>query len=178
MRWPDSPAYWSLDSLGAERLSMEDATHLGFPSVERYTKIWIRSWDDSVYAGLRQFHQAKGFDLESRDVAPQSGHPLYQLSDELNHTFAYVDEEDPCTETVEQIVGSRIHDESTRVGEADAPCADEQDSTPEAPPRTEASDVLDETAPVSSAFTFRVSAQLLLIISLTLSTVYERMVVA
>jgi hypothetical protein len=32
-----------------------------------------------VYAGLRQFHRAKGFDPDSQDVACHLGYPIYQL---------------------------------------------------------------------------------------------------
>ncbi|KAJ7237882.1 hypothetical protein B0H12DRAFT_101734 [Mycena haematopus] len=59
-RWPDCPAYWSLDPLGINRLSMEDAHLLGFPSFEMTTGIQVMYWDESFYAGVRQFQQAKG----------------------------------------------------------------------------------------------------------------------
>ncbi|KAJ7909718.1 hypothetical protein B0H13DRAFT_2490539 [Mycena leptocephala] len=68
-RWPECPAYWSLDPSGVERLSIEDATTLRFPSILLSTGISGYSWDASVYTGLRQFHQAKGFDPDSQDVA-------------------------------------------------------------------------------------------------------------
>ncbi|KAJ7721812.1 hypothetical protein B0H16DRAFT_1473704 [Mycena metata] len=64
-RWPDCPAYWSLDPSGVDRLSTEEATQLGFPAFKLTTKFEGSSWDTSVYAGLRQFHQAKGFDPDS-----------------------------------------------------------------------------------------------------------------
>ncbi|KAF7366225.1 hypothetical protein MVEN_00499700 [Mycena venus] len=64
-RWPDYPAYWSLDPLGAERLGTEDATQLGFPSIELITKVNAVSWDERIYAGLHQFHQAKESDQYS-----------------------------------------------------------------------------------------------------------------
>ncbi|KAJ6592724.1 hypothetical protein B0H19DRAFT_907060, partial [Mycena capillaripes] len=73
------PAYWSLDPTGAERLSEEDATRLGFPSIQLSWEVWGKSWDASVYAGLRQFHQAQGFDPDRQDVARHLGEPLYQL---------------------------------------------------------------------------------------------------
>ncbi|KAJ6566456.1 hypothetical protein B0H19DRAFT_1374022 [Mycena capillaripes] len=92
--WPELPAYWSLDSLGAERLSVEEATALGFPSLEMNTEILGSSWDTGVYAGTHQFYQAKGFDPESQDVARHLGHPLYQLFSELDPPFAHVDEEE------------------------------------------------------------------------------------
>ncbi|KAJ6486628.1 hypothetical protein C8R45DRAFT_930264 [Mycena sanguinolenta] len=39
--------------------------------------------------GLHRFHQAKGFDLDSQDVAQHLGYPLYKLSG----PFAHIDEE-------------------------------------------------------------------------------------
>ncbi|KAJ7104751.1 hypothetical protein C8R44DRAFT_807817 [Mycena epipterygia] len=88
-RWPDCPAYWSLNSRGSERLSLEEATHLGFPFMELHIEARGRFWDASVYAGLRQFHQAKGFDPDSQDVAKALGHPLYQLSRDQEIRFAH-----------------------------------------------------------------------------------------
>ncbi|KAJ7037126.1 hypothetical protein C8F04DRAFT_916634, partial [Mycena alexandri] len=78
-RWPDSPAYWSLDPLGIEHLSTEEAMALGFPSLLLNTIVYGYSCDASVYAGLRQFHAAKGFDSDSQDVARHLGYPLYEL---------------------------------------------------------------------------------------------------
>ncbi|KAF7344095.1 hypothetical protein MVEN_01699200 [Mycena venus] len=99
-RWPDFPAYWSLDSKGVERLSMEEAKHLGFPFIQLSTEVSGMSWDASVYAGLHQFHQAKGFDPDSQDVARHLGHTLYQLSSEVDAPFAHVEdsysEEEDC----------------------------------------------------------------------------------
>ncbi|KAF7374238.1 hypothetical protein MSAN_00306700 [Mycena sanguinolenta] len=88
-KWPDCPAYWSLDPSGAERLTSEDAISLGFPSFQLFTEIKGYSWDASVYAGIHQFHQAKGFDPGSQDVARHLGHKLYQVSD----LFAHMDNE-------------------------------------------------------------------------------------
>ncbi|KAF7337137.1 hypothetical protein MVEN_02151700 [Mycena venus] len=92
--WPDSPAYWSLDSLGVNRLSTEEATRLGFPTIQPDTQIQGYHWGDSVYAGLRQFHQAKGFDPDSQDIAKHLEYPLFQLSDEIEVPFADVTKED------------------------------------------------------------------------------------
>ncbi|KAF7368227.1 hypothetical protein MVEN_00142600 [Mycena venus] len=75
---PKCPAYWSLDPAGVERLSMEKAIQLGFPSFQLTTEIQGRCWDASVYDGLRQFHHAKGYAPESQDVALHLGHSLYQ----------------------------------------------------------------------------------------------------
>ncbi|KAJ7168820.1 hypothetical protein C8R46DRAFT_240071 [Mycena filopes] len=93
-KWPDNPAYWSLDPSGVERLSMEEATQLGFPRFTLTTEVHGVSWDTSVYAGLRQFHQAKGFDPESQDVARHLGLPLYQLSGNIDPPFAHVEEDE------------------------------------------------------------------------------------
>ncbi|KAJ6512478.1 hypothetical protein C8R45DRAFT_322307 [Mycena sanguinolenta] len=80
LKWPDCPAYWSLDPSGVERLAPEEAINLGFPTLRLSTNIRGFSWDASMYTGLRQFHQAKGFDPNSQDVARHLGHKLYQVS--------------------------------------------------------------------------------------------------
>ncbi|KAJ7168885.1 hypothetical protein C8R46DRAFT_241650 [Mycena filopes] len=92
LKWPDSPAYWSLDPLGHECLTVEEALRLGFPSLWRTTEVYSYSWDTSIYAGLRRFHQAKGFDPDSQDVAQHLGYPLYRLSKDVNPPFAHVAE--------------------------------------------------------------------------------------
>ncbi|KAJ6522009.1 hypothetical protein B0H19DRAFT_1386766 [Mycena capillaripes] len=94
--WPACPAYWSLDPSGVDRLSTEDTTELGLPSLKLHTKVGVISWDASVYAGVRQFHEAKSFDGDSQDVALHLGHPLYQLTNGIDVPFAHVDEEDLC----------------------------------------------------------------------------------
>jgi hypothetical protein len=68
---------------------MEDATALGFPSVSLSTVIQGKSWDASIYAGLLQFHQAKGFDPDSQDVARHLGEPLCQLAGEKDAPIAH-----------------------------------------------------------------------------------------
>ena len=88
-RWPECPAYWSLNPSGVEHLSMEDATALGFPSISLFTNVYGKSWDASVYAGLRQFHEAKGFDPDTQDLARHLGHLLYELWSENNSRLAY-----------------------------------------------------------------------------------------
>ncbi|KAJ6525976.1 hypothetical protein B0H19DRAFT_581470 [Mycena capillaripes] len=89
--WPDCAAYWSLDPSDVERLSAQDAARLGFPSIQLTAKIGGGCWDDSVYAGLRKFHQVKNFDPESQDVARHLEDRIFQLSSD--HLFAHVDEE-------------------------------------------------------------------------------------
>ncbi|KAJ7042255.1 hypothetical protein C8F04DRAFT_1030670 [Mycena alexandri] len=89
-KWPDCSAYWSFDSRGLERLSPDEATRLGFPSLNLTTRVGGYSWDTSVYAGLRQFHTGKGFDPDSQDVAHHNGYPLFQLSNHAEDRFAHV----------------------------------------------------------------------------------------
>ncbi|KAF7377035.1 hypothetical protein MSAN_00121600 [Mycena sanguinolenta] len=92
-RFPTCPAYWSADPSGIDRLSPEEATRLGFPSFELTAAAVGRSWDTSVYEGLRQFHEAKGFDPYSQDVARHLGHSLYEVSSRADAPFAYDDED-------------------------------------------------------------------------------------
>jgi len=113
-RWPEIPFYWSLDSSGTTRLSMEDAAHLGFPSIELSREITGRSWSARVYAGLRKFHEAKGFNPDSQDIARHLGQPLYQLTAEVDTFFAHVDTED-CS--VNRTEPSRHHDEMPAVSQ-------------------------------------------------------------
>ncbi|KAJ7041111.1 hypothetical protein C8F04DRAFT_169971 [Mycena alexandri] len=87
--WPDCPAYWSLDSSGLQRLSTEEAEHLGFPTIEFTSIIHTRSWDASVYAGIRQFDKAKGFNPYSQDIARHLGYPLFQILEEQDGRFAH-----------------------------------------------------------------------------------------
>ncbi|KAJ7203408.1 hypothetical protein B0H12DRAFT_1161854 [Mycena haematopus] len=91
-RWPDCPAYWSLDPLGINRLSMEDAHLLGFPSFEMTTGIQVMYWDESFYAGVRQFQQAKGFDPDSQDAARHLDHPLYRVCTDTDEPFTHIDD--------------------------------------------------------------------------------------
>ncbi|KAJ7300954.1 hypothetical protein DFH08DRAFT_996544 [Mycena albidolilacea] len=92
--WPDCPAYWSLDSSSVDRLTLEEATRLGFPALRLKTTLHGDSSDASIYEGLRRFHRAKGFNLDGLDIARNLGYPLYQLSSEDNFLFAHMDEGD------------------------------------------------------------------------------------
>ncbi|KAJ6566364.1 hypothetical protein B0H19DRAFT_940730, partial [Mycena capillaripes] len=81
--------YWSLDPSGVERLSAEEAIDFGFPSLELTTWVGGRSWDTSVYAGIRKFQRAKGFDPESQDVARHIEYPLFYPFNEMDPPFAH-----------------------------------------------------------------------------------------
>ncbi|KAJ7724621.1 hypothetical protein B0H16DRAFT_1736560 [Mycena metata] len=100
-QWPSCPAYWSTDPSGTERLSEEQATKLGLPSIK--FKWWVhgRVWDESVYTGLYQFHPGKGFDPCSQEVARHLVYPLYQFSWEVGGLSAYVEEVDTSAKVEE-----------------------------------------------------------------------------
>ncbi|KAK7035606.1 hypothetical protein R3P38DRAFT_2517638, partial [Favolaschia claudopus] len=76
---PGCVGYWSLDPLGVDRLSPEQAAELAFPTISISIRGRVRFWSDTAYAGLRQFHQGKGFNPNSQDLARHLGVPLYQL---------------------------------------------------------------------------------------------------
>ncbi|KAF7337282.1 hypothetical protein MSAN_02280700 [Mycena sanguinolenta] len=105
-QWPACPAYWSLNPSGADRLSTEDAKNLGFPAIHIETRINGWSWDHSVYEGLRRFHEGKGFDPDSQEVARQLGYPLFEvLSDhvpfparEVKFLRCYLQDSELCRE--------------------------------------------------------------------------------
>ncbi|KAK7027702.1 hypothetical protein R3P38DRAFT_2623522 [Favolaschia claudopus] len=76
---PECVAYWSLDPSGVTRLSAEQACELGLPAIRVSITGRGKAWSDTIYAGLRQFHQGKGFDPDSQDLARHFGYPLYEL---------------------------------------------------------------------------------------------------
>ncbi|KAF7374159.1 hypothetical protein MSAN_00297600 [Mycena sanguinolenta] len=111
-RWPDCAAYWSCDPSGAERLTLEDAIKLGFPSLQPSTKLWGKSWDASVYDRLRHFHQAKGFNPDSTHVAWYLGQDLFKLSfDRPGISFAHIDDEDSDYTSNENESSQHLSDE-------------------------------------------------------------------
>lgn len=78
--------FWTFDPSGAKRLSTEEAEQFGFPSIESSTQIHGEVWDSSVYAGLRKFHEGKGFDPGSQWHLTG---PLYRLSSETDIPFGH-----------------------------------------------------------------------------------------
>ncbi|KAF8173521.1 hypothetical protein K438DRAFT_1850278 [Mycena galopus ATCC 62051] len=161
-RWPACPAYWSLDPAGVESLSMEDAARLGFPDIQLSAEVSTNSWDARLYAGLRQFHQGKGFDPDSYDVARHLGHPIYQICPEANSLCVYGEN-----------------------GESDFPNArnvlvsvremiDEHESTAEAVDTEYMDTPKWQEIPVPSrSFQFVMTVQLTLILFLTLLSLYN-----
>ncbi|KAF8214485.1 hypothetical protein K438DRAFT_880804 [Mycena galopus ATCC 62051] len=89
---PDCIAYWSINPSGAERLSAEEARTLGLPDIESWMEVGVRYWDSSVYDGICQFQEAKGFDPYSPDVAIELGYPLFQVSCQRDDIFAHLRE--------------------------------------------------------------------------------------
>ncbi|KAK7035601.1 hypothetical protein R3P38DRAFT_601760 [Favolaschia claudopus] len=75
---PECVGYWSLDPSGMDCLSEDEASELGFPAITVSIMGRGEARSATVYAGLRQFHQGKGFDPNSQDVARHLGVPLYQ----------------------------------------------------------------------------------------------------
>ncbi|KAJ6462910.1 hypothetical protein C8R45DRAFT_524476 [Mycena sanguinolenta] len=92
--WPPCMGYWSLDLFGVDRLSPEEATRLGLPPFNLCIQAFGSSWDATVYEGLRQFHEAKGFDPYSQDVARHLHLPLYQVSVQIEAPFTEMNSDD------------------------------------------------------------------------------------
>ncbi|KAJ7732287.1 hypothetical protein B0H16DRAFT_1770376 [Mycena metata] len=113
-------SYWSLDPSGVDRLSTEEAAQLGFPSFQLTTEVKGCYWDTSVYGSLRKFHQGKGFNPDSQDVARHLGQRLYKLSREVDSPFAHVEEDSEDEEDG--------FDDGTNEGETDEEWEDAQSS--------------------------------------------------
>ncbi|KAJ6512528.1 hypothetical protein C8R45DRAFT_1067778 [Mycena sanguinolenta] len=153
-KWPTCPAYWSLDQSGGERLTSEEAGNLGFPPIQLSTDMCGRSWEASVYAGLRQFHRAKCFDPHSQNLARRLRYPLYQFSP-VHTLFAHIDDGDSPKSWD---VGDTGRDEESSC---------ELESTPKDCDLRIASVLWDlEAGPVSRAFTLVMNVQLSLILFL------------
>lgn len=53
------------------------------------SRISVPSKQSGHIPGIRQFHEAKGFDLNSQDVAIELGYPLFQVSCTRDDLLAY-----------------------------------------------------------------------------------------
>ncbi|KAJ7617110.1 hypothetical protein FB45DRAFT_933458 [Roridomyces roridus] len=91
-RWPQCPAYWSLDESGEEQLSEEEAHLMGFPDMSFTTDIDGSSWQQSAYTAVAKLHRAKGFDPYTQDVARHLKNPLFRVSTERQRPFAHIDD--------------------------------------------------------------------------------------
>ncbi|KAJ6463012.1 hypothetical protein C8R45DRAFT_525560 [Mycena sanguinolenta] len=159
-KWPDCPAYWSLDPSGAERLTLEEATGLGFPSFQLSTEAEGSSWDADVYAGLCRFHKAKGFDPDSQDLAQHLDHPMYQSSG----PFAHINDDEFVDNTHN---GDDPHRKYTDEGFHNAPDEDALESPPSDDLDLAVHHAVDEV-PLSSEFKLVMNVQLSLILLLAL----------
>ncbi|KAF7333097.1 hypothetical protein MVEN_02375000 [Mycena venus] len=164
-KWPDCPAYWSLDPSGVKRLTMEQAERLGFPSVRLRTGVWGFFWDESVYAGLRQFHQAKGFDPESQDVARHLGCGPFELAPNMNVPFGHVDGAGSCGDEQAGIDGTHKLD--------DTPSSSRGDQGDTGGGGLEMPNPHDEIIPVSMTLKFLLNLELVLILFLALSSLCD-----
>ncbi|KAJ7708013.1 hypothetical protein B0H16DRAFT_1632916 [Mycena metata] len=151
-RWPNRPVYWSLDPEGIKVLSTEEAAWLGFPSFQLTTEVRGKSWDPSVYTGLRTFHQAKGFNPDSQEVALHLGKRLFRLSRDVNSPFA-----------------QGQADEMSRNGGPDGGRSLDQYA-----PTDDTGVLLKESPLVSRGFQFIMMVQLMLIFLLSLFSLYEQ----
>ncbi|KAJ7036904.1 hypothetical protein C8F04DRAFT_457005 [Mycena alexandri] len=160
-RWPNCPAYWSLDPEGIKALSTEEAARRGFPSFQLTTEIRGKSWDASVYAGLRKFHQAKGFNPDSQEVALHLGKRLFRSSRDVNCSpFAH--EEISADGVADTVNGNRGSDGGNSLYEQDVPTNSTGIST------------LEESPIISRAFHFTMMGQFTLILFLSLWWMYEQ----
>ncbi|KAK6996447.1 hypothetical protein R3P38DRAFT_3070868 [Favolaschia claudopus] len=121
---PQSLAYWSLDLDGTRELSTEHAVELGFPILcMEKIKAHGQSWDDSVYTGLRELHQGKGFDPDSQDVARHLGYRLYKPCSDADMSIvggeikeSYDGEDDFWAVSEENVNGSMSNEHSSNSG--------------------------------------------------------------
>ncbi|KAJ6549770.1 hypothetical protein B0H19DRAFT_1264681 [Mycena capillaripes] len=89
---PEYPGYWSVDPSGVNRLSAQESKDHGFPDISVSVKVCGSSWDSSVYTGICQFQEGKGFDSYSQEVAIELDCPLFQISCEPEDLCAYLRE--------------------------------------------------------------------------------------
>ncbi|KAJ7065854.1 hypothetical protein C8F01DRAFT_1352042 [Mycena amicta] len=118
---PSCAAYWSHDPSGVERLSVEDARNLGFPHIDLKMSVAGLLWDGSVYNGVYQFHEAKGFNPASQDVARELGYPLFEATDLHNSAmeFEAFDSAEDNTRSQEEDHASNDADSMGRMGVPD-----------------------------------------------------------
>ncbi|KAJ7613604.1 hypothetical protein DFH06DRAFT_143916 [Mycena polygramma] len=73
---------WSFDRDGGRRLNDSSVELLRLPRLTYRIHGAGRSWTASQYQSLTEAHKAKGFDLDSPDVAISLGYPLMTPNDE------------------------------------------------------------------------------------------------
>jgi hypothetical protein len=84
-QYPTRTPYWSLNLSGDPPLAPAHEIALGLPSVKLEIVMEGRYYSPQVYEAIREFHQHKGFNPESQDVARKLGDELYHLvNDEMD----------------------------------------------------------------------------------------------
>ncbi|KAJ7096870.1 hypothetical protein C8R44DRAFT_989149 [Mycena epipterygia] len=84
-RHPESPIYyWSLDAAGKYRLEPDDMRCLGLPELDLYITYTGYSWSKAVYAAVRKFHRAKGFDPDTSEVPRHLGIAMYGVPRDIS----------------------------------------------------------------------------------------------
>jgi hypothetical protein len=68
---------------------VEEARNHGFPDFDFRMELLGRSWDRYVYAGLRQFYNANGFDPYTQDVAMELGYSLVDVAGRQGASFVH-----------------------------------------------------------------------------------------
>ncbi|KAJ7469406.1 hypothetical protein B0H11DRAFT_2196879 [Mycena galericulata] len=61
----------------------------------------------TVYTGLREFHESRGFDPDSQDMAHHLGHLIYKVSDGESST---TDDEDSCDSPIQALNENTIEE--------------------------------------------------------------------
>ncbi|KAJ7465951.1 hypothetical protein FB451DRAFT_1261443 [Mycena latifolia] len=74
--------YWSLDPLGADKLTSEEAEKFSLPNVSFAVRLWGCSWNETQYDVLRHFYLNKGYNPASTDATHALHYPLLQVHDE------------------------------------------------------------------------------------------------
>ncbi|KAJ6601949.1 hypothetical protein DFH09DRAFT_1270804 [Mycena vulgaris] len=107
-RIPQCAAYWSLDPSGLDRMNPDEAQQAGFPALELKMQVMGERWENSVYAGLRQFDAGKGFHPDSQELARHLGYPLFTLSSEIDTPYGQESEsvDEPSWDPDEVLVTS------------------------------------------------------------------------
>ncbi|KAK6966768.1 hypothetical protein R3P38DRAFT_3152229 [Favolaschia claudopus] len=81
LQYPAEQPYW-FDTWHQESLSADKAERLGLPVIELSIDFESVYLDKSTLELIRAFHQGKGFDPDSQNIAKHLGHPLYYFGNE------------------------------------------------------------------------------------------------
>ncbi|KAK7013002.1 hypothetical protein R3P38DRAFT_1514587 [Favolaschia claudopus] len=76
LQYPTEQPCW-FDPVRNEPLSMDKAEMLGLPAIELTIDVTSVYIDKSTLQQLREFHQGKGFDPDSQEIAKHLGYALY-----------------------------------------------------------------------------------------------------